>query len=662
MVDLYGNRIDALEAAERRLCFGRLDLTDGGHLYIGRTGLTDGENRIQIDWRAPAASPYYQASARNPLGLQRRRHISTTGRRVTGVHDDVFDFDSIDEDQLTGDSRLFAALNRERTGRMGEIVETIQAEQDRIVRSEHRGILVVEGGPGTGKTVVALHRAAYLLYRDRAKLERSGVLVVGPSGRFLDYIDEVLPALGETGVVLATISELYPGVDATISDPDDVAALKGDLRMAAVIRNAVANIRRRPNRGLALSFGKHTVKITSKMIDNATRKAFSEDEEHNVARTRFLSTLIEQAITQLAELRELDPSDEYERSDLDEEIRESAQAKRELNLLWMPSTAEHLVRTLFSDPEKLAVAARGVLTPAEQRLLLRRLPIWSEQDIALLDEAAELLGEIDLPGESRRHLQEMELATESARSAGYTAAAAEAILDRYHGTRDAGSIADRALADRSWAYGHVIVDEAQELTPMAWRMLLRRVPSKSMTVVGDPFQTSTPGAPGSWAAALDPVAPRRWMVETLTVNYRTPGKIMDVAHDVMSGSGHEMSTTAVREGEFEPVVTQLPDTAAVITAALEEFTGVSGLKAIIAPKQLLAKLRAAAGISASGATVKDPLVIDAQQSKGLEFDNVVVVEPALIVEETGLASLYVSLTRPTQRLSVLYTTNLPKGL
>lgn len=654
LIDLYSARVATLSAAERRLCFGRLDLEGGDQLYIGRTGLADEDQQIiQIDWRAAAAAPYYQANARNPLGVVRRRHISTENRAVTGLTDDVFDYEAVEDASLEGDSVLFAALNRERTGKMHEIVETIQAEQDVIVRSTHPGIMVVEGGPGTGKTVVALHRAAYLLYRDRAKLERTGVLIVGPSDRFLTYIDNVLPALGETGVVLATIEELYPGIDVSRSDADAVAALKGDARMAVVIKNAVDQVRRRPAEGISLTLGQQTVKLTAKQIDQATRRAFNEFDTHNEGRERFLKSLMSKATSQLAELRGLDATDSYERKELTQEIRESVDSRRTLNLLWMPTSADQLLTKLFTDKARLAAAAAGVLSRDEQTLLLRASDAtgWSAQDVALLDEAAELLGPLDIEPTIRISKQEIEYAEVAARNAGAGGfSGGREIIERFEGDRDYGTLAERALADRTWTYGHAIVDEAQELSPMAWRMIARRVPSKSMTVVGDPLQASTPGAAAQWTRALDPIAPGRWISHTLTVNYRTPGKIMSIAAALLEANGVSVAATAVREGDHDPVVAKITD----LTDDIANYaTGITGLTAVIVPS----------GMKTDATGLRpDIVVLDAQQAKGLEFDNVIVIEPKAILEESGLAALYVSLTRATQRLFVLHDEELPAGL
>jgi DNA helicase IV len=647
MQQQFLSRVGALTAAERRLCFGRIDLATGGEQYVGRIGLADADqNILQIDWRAPAAAPYYQASPRDPHGVVRRRHLSAEGRRVVAVHDDVFDFDAVDSATIAGDSVLLAALNRARTGKMGDIVETIQAEQDVIIRSDAAGVLVVEGGPGTGKTVVALHRCAHLLYRDRVNLERRGVLVVGPSSRFLEYIDNVLPALGETGVVLATIPDLYPGVTVTVTDPDEVAALKGDLRFAAFLADAVADIRRVLETPITLQFNRERATLTPGQIQSAARRALALDPQHNVARPRFLKQLMRKLASQVAEARGVDVTDPLEIDEILQEIRESVDARRALNLLWMPKRPEQLLRALYTDPVRRSRAARGRFTDAELELLARDGDGWSAYDVPLLDELAELLGPVDAAtATSATHDAELDAARAAAYGTGVDAAA---ILERYHHTSSDDSVAERALRDREWAYGHAVVDEAQELSPMAWRMLARRVPSKSMTVVGDIDQASSPGAAGSWSAALDPIAAGRWRAVALTVNYRTPAAIVELARRFMAANGRTVTATAVREGA-PIVVDPVADLAAAVRSRVSGLVG-SGLTAVIAPAALCAAL------ADCGAAV-----YTADQSKGLEFDNVVLVEPAVVLAETSTASLYVAITRPTQQLHVIHAGELPAG-
>src|SRR5450830_1547939 len=296
---MYEDRLAQLEAVEDRLCFGRLDLTDGELRYIGRIGLTDTEHvPILTDWRAPAAQAFYRATAAQPDGVVRRRHLLTRGRAVIGLEDEVLDLEGLDRNDavdiahLSGEGALFAALNEHRTGHMGDIVATIQAEQDAIIRSELAGVLVVQGGPGTGKTAVALHRAAYLLYAHRRILERSGVLLVGPSRTFLRYIDQVLPSLGETGVVTATIADLYPGVVADGTEPDEVAEIKGRAIWPQVFARAVRLRQRAPEEVLQVTVEGHVVRIEPQDVADAIGRARRTGRPHNLARVTFVRDML----------------------------------------------------------------------------------------------------------------------------------------------------------------------------------------------------------------------------------------------------------------------------------------------------------------------------------------------------------------------------------
>jgi DNA helicase IV len=288
---LYEDRLAQLEAVEPGLCFGRLDFTGGERLHVGRIGLTDDRHdTLLVDWRAPAAEPFYRATPAEPYGVTRRRHLRTRGRDVLDVEDDVFDVEGLtdaDRETLGGGGALLAALNASRTGRMRDIVATIQAEQDRVIRAEPSGTLVVQGGPGTGKTAVALHRAAYLLYTHRERLARSGVLVVGPGPAFVRYIEQVLPSLGETGVLLSTVEGLVPKIEVTGRDPSEVATLKADLRMADLVEAAVVARQRVPAEPLVVEFEDHELVLTPHDISTARARARRSRRRHNRARYAF---------------------------------------------------------------------------------------------------------------------------------------------------------------------------------------------------------------------------------------------------------------------------------------------------------------------------------------------------------------------------------------
>jgi DNA helicase IV len=682
---LHENRLSQLWAVEDRLVFGRLDLSAGEHRYVGRIGLSDDDQRrLLVDWRAPAAMPFYQATAANPGDVVRRRHLVLHDRLVRGIEDDVLDLDALDESGLaglSGEGALLAAVNAQRTGRMGDIVATIQAEQDRIIRSDLAGVLVVQGGPGTGKTAVALHRAAYLLYTHRERLARSGVLVVGPSPVFLRYIEQVLPSLGETGVVLMTAGQLFPGVEAAAADEPAVAALKGDLRMKDVLAAAVADRQKVPDRPLDIDVEGQKVVLRPRAVAAARDKARRSGKPHNLARVVFVKDMLIHLADQIG--RQLgtrfDPAD---RGDVIADLRASRDVRVALNRAWMPLTAQGLLSSLFALPERLDAAAPQL--SERERSLLWRDPgaPWTLDDVPLLDEAAELLGEDDsaeraqAKQEAQRRSQELDYARGVLQMTGAGAmVSAEALAERFSEGGPDLSVAERAVHDRTWGYGHIVVDEAQELSPMMWRTLMRRVSSKSMTVVGDLAQTRSAAGADTWAQALDPHVDGRWRLEQLTVNYRTPAQIMHVATDVLRAHGVEAGTPqSVREGLWPPVLTQIEvgDTDALVDAVREERRVLRGGRlAVLTAEQSLREVMAclsealAAGEVASGAGAMDApvAVLTVEQVKGLEFDGVVLVEPAEILEGSprGANDLYVAMTRPTQRLRVLHSKPLPEG-
>ncbi len=689
-VSLYADRIAALDAVESRLLFGRTDTLDGP-TWIGRIGLSDVDQRVlQIDWRAPAAAPFYQATAAAPLDLVRRRHITTTGREVVSLSDEVFDDEHADSSSVSGssDSALMSALRAVRTGRMGDIVATIQGEQDRIIRADAKGALVVQGGPGTGKTAVALHRAAYLLYTHRDRYERSGVLVIGPTSVFLRYVEEVLPSLGETGVVLTSVAELVPGVVATGHDVDAVAEVKGRRAMAEVMARAVEARRRVPDSGVRLVLDDATVHLPATVIRRAGVDALRDHETHNAARPFFLTHLMNQAATRLARRRGFDPGDALVRDDLLGELRETPAVRRDLNLLWMPLTPTRVLSDLLSRPDALASAARGVLTPQEQSLLVRDSgAAFTVDDVPLLDEIASLVGDdasaarIDAArreAEDRRAeafaARVLEASTSEGDDDGLGAYAAmvsgEQLADRFAESGPARTLAERASADREWAYAHVVVDEAQELSAMAWRAVARRCPSRSMTVVGDLAQTSSSAGAHSWRDALDEVTRGVWRVEQLTINYRTPARISALADRVLAAMHRDVvAPRAVREGDHDPVDHGGDDVTLGVVSAVVPLAALPGRSVVIAASARttpLARALAEAGVDvALGQHGLDAAVavMTAVEVKGLEFDHVVLVEPAEVgAGPTGLADLYVALTRATARLELVRSGPLPDCL
>ena len=720
-------RLAQLNAVEHGLCFGRTDgypadsgsarsgprpaarsSADGAGggaesatLYIGRVGLRDDEHEPRlIDWRAPAARPFYAATPKDPEGLVRRRHIYTRNRTVTGVDDEVFDLDRLpvsDRQTLAGEAMLIASVTAGRTGRMTDVVATIQAEQDRVIRSTLQGVLVVQGGPGTGKTVAALHRAAYLLYTHRQTLERRGILVIGPNATFLRYISQVLPSLGETDVVLSSMAELFPGVKAVPDDDAEAAVIKGDPRMVHVLRRAVRDLERVPPADLEITADGVRMTLPRDVCLRARDRARALRKPHNVARKLFVTELLGAlARAEAAALdRPLDPDDlPYARARLWDE----PPVRAAFDALWPFLTPQRLVAGLLAEEAALRRAAPD-LSYAERAVVLRPAApdAWTVADVPLLDEAAQLLGTDDSAEKARRRAADRERRAEEryAREVleitgldGQNFIDAATLADW---NRDPGqplTTAERAWADPSWAYGHVIVDEAQELSAMAWRMVMRRIPTRSMTVVGDIAQRGNAAGARSWAQMLDPYVRGRWREELLTINYRTPAEIMAVAGDVLASvAPAENPPESVREEGAPPRALNVarsgaspsapasltpsgPLAAGVVTVVAADLAemGEEGRLAVIVPTARMAELAQALPAAVPGdraEVLESPVaLLTVGQSKGLEFDRVVLVDPAGILAQSpaGGHDLYVAITRATHRLTVVYDGDLPASL
>ncbi len=713
---MYTDRLAALRAAEHGLAFGRLDtLAEGGDAaerrYIGRLGLLDEDNDYEpllMDWRAPAARPFYTATAASPEGVRRRRHLRTRRREVTAVDDEVLDLDDAtaasQASGLTSEAALLAAVGARRTGRMGDIVATIQSEQDAIIRSKPSGVLVVQGGPGTGKTAVALHRAAYLLYTHRDRLARRGVLVVGPNPTFLSYIGQVLPSLGETSVVLGTVGQLYPGLDARRPELAATAAVKGRVEMAAIVASAVRDREQLPRRPVELVVEQQRVRLDRDLANTARARARRSRKPHNEAKRIFHKEAVRLLADQLARSmggRGLLGSDDL--ADIREELTESVELTRELDALWPTLSAEGLLTDLFADVRRLGSVARR-LPAADRELLLRSAPAadvapnlrWSPADVPLLDEAAELLGDDGAEAAAREAAAlreevlyaqgvldvldlEEDLDPELLRATDVVDA--DRLAERQQ-VRRYDSTADRAAADREWTYGHVIVDEAQELSPMAWRLIMRRCPSRSMTLVGDIAQTGDLAGASSWGEVLSPYVANRWRLEQLTVNYRTPSEIAAVADDVLAALGPGLTPPSSVRGTGVPPRAVWVDAASVddeVAKVLAEEAGAvgEGRTAVLAPAGRVAGLRErlVGSVAPRPDTPDGPadpdvdltspvVVLPITAAKGLEFDAVVLVEPAEVLQESprGANDLYVAITRATQRLAVVHSRPLPPML
>ncbi|MHB8464437.1 MAG: HelD family protein [Acidimicrobiales bacterium] len=640
-------RLEQLQLGRSSLCFGRIDRADGPQadgaderFYVGRLAVSDEHQEPMIvDWRAPVAEAFYRATGRAPMGLRRRRHFATDGRTLLAIEDEVFsaDGDTGDDLDLVGPGALLAALQRSRSGQMRDIVATVQREQDEIIRSELPGLLVVQGGPGTGKTAVALHRAAYLLYTHRFPLETQGVLVVGPNQLFLRYIEQVLPSLGESGVVLTTIGGLMARIRPRHRDTPFAERVKGDARMAEVLARAVSD-RQRPLRDdLAVGYGATTLRIAARVTAGIVQAVKRRGGTHN-GRRRMVESMLMRALHEQFVVAVEKGHVAIEDDDFVADARRHPAVVTALDRMWPILTPEDLVNDLFGAAPFLQLATRELLTPAERDALARDRAhtledvAWTPADIPLLDEARALLG----PPRSRR------------------------------GDGDFRT------------YGHIVVDEAQDVSPMALRMLGRRSMAGSMTLVGDIGQATTALAPASWEQILSQLPqPRPSRLSYLTVNYRTPAEIMNVAASVLEAAKVPGASTprSVRATGRAPMVRSVSaaeradEVAAVAGRELGAVDG--GTVAVIAPALLLEVVGAAleaAGL-AWGAPERTGLsapitVLDVPAAKGLEFDSVVVVEPAGIVQEPGqgLRALYVALTRTTRRLVIVHAEPLPASL
>lgn len=678
---LYEDRVAALDAVEDRLVFGRLDLRDGERRYVGRIGMSDTEHApVLTDWRAPAAQAFYQATAHSPGEVTLRRHLQTAHRKVLAIEDDVLDIDALDphtQVDLAGEGALMAALNASRTGRMGDIVATIQAEQDAIIRSELDGVLVVQGGPGTGKTAVALHRAAYLLYSHRQRLERSGVLLIGPSRVFLRYIEQVLPSLGETGVVSSTMADLVPGMSATATDSPRVARIKGRRAWAAIIYRAV-RAKQRVLPAQQMRVGSVTLQLRPDEVREAQAKARRSGHPHNKARVTFVRAMLTALTNQY--LEEIGGAGE-DPAEVVEEIRSARDVRVALNLCWLPLTATGLIAELFAKPHRLAAVA-GRMSDEDRAALVRPVESeWTTADIPLIDEAAELIGSDDETERAQarmaaaRREQEVAYAQEVLAAAGseddpVTArdlVSAEAFAERFAESGPRLTTAERAYRDRSWTYGHIVIDEAQELSEMAWRALLRRCPSRSMTVVGDVAQTSSAAGTRVWGQTLDTMLRRNWRVAELTVNYRTPAQVMHTARAVAAVADPQHPPAPLESAREVPdplTLTAVPDLAAGVRSVLarEVRDAGEGTVAVIAPAARQEELSRTLELPVGPVDLAAPVVLlDPAGAKGLEFDHVLLAEPAQILAEGGAADLYVAMTRPTQHLHVVHTLELPAG-
>ncbi|MDX2357234.1 HelD family protein [Dietzia sp. PP-33] len=708
---LYSSELAAYNAANLGLYFGRLDMEDGEVRRIGRVGLRDDDEDLTpllLDWRADHSRPFYLATTARPEGAHRRRHLRTIGRRVIGVHDEFLTAPADgevprDHDDVVGESALLEALDSARSGHMTDIVATIQREQDEIIRNPHAGVLVVQGGPGTGKTAVALHRAAYLLYTHRRRLDRSGVLIVGPNARFLDYIARVLPSLGESGVVLRTLADLYPGVRATGPETLRGDEVKGSADMVDILRTAVRTRQLAPQTDVVVRCEGHELVLTPAAVRAARGRARMTRRPHNQARSTFAARIID-ALTEQYVAALTDPVgdaedaawspagdgvgdigdparpllDAEDRAALRTEVEGAPEVLAAVDEWWPTLRPEELLADLLSSRERIAEAA-GDYVPEDQAALFRADgAAFSVADVPLLDELAELLGEDPTADGSdadraweqqvRQAEEALEILTGSAVQdieddldpevlMAYDVVDAESLARRHSADSDL-TVADRAGSDRTWAFGHVIVDEAQELSAMAWRVIMRRSPNRWMTLVGDVAQTSSPAGIDSWDDALSPYVDDRWVLCELTVNYRTPETVSAVA-DLLLAQIDPAATAPrpVRAGR-RPVAWLEPEAGSVNRVVAGEIARVPDERAVAVllpdgeddePER---STEITALVETVAATRPGTAVLPLALAKGLEFDVVVVVDPEHVLERSpqGLQDLYVGATRATQEL------------
>ncbi|MFH8594105.1 HelD family protein [Streptomyces rimosus] len=627
-------RIKALaDLAGTPLFFGRLDYlhapgTDlaegaaGENFYIGRRHVHDADgDPMVIDWRAPVSQPFYRASKKDPMDLRLRRRFGYTGGQLTAYEDEHLTDPA--EDEQHG-KLLQAEIERPRVGPMRDIVATIQPEQDEIVRAGIGGTVCVQGAPGTGKTAVGLHRVAYLLYAHRERLARSGTLVIGPNRSFLHYIEQVLPALGELEVKQATVDDLVAHVEVRGTDDAAAATVKGDARLAEVLRRAVWSHVRKPEEACVVVRGSRRWRVPAYEIEEIVDELLRRDIRYGAAREALPQRIAHAVLVRMEQAGEA-PDDRVQ-----DAVARNAAVKAVVKEVWPPVDPARLVLRLLGDAEFLAEQAEGILTPEEQKTILWAKPArsvksakWSAADAVLIDEAADLV--------SRTH-----------------------------------------------SLGHVVLDEAQDLSPMQYRAVGRRCSTGSATILGDIAQGTTPWSTDTWEEALAHLGKPGAAIEELTLGFRVPREVIAYASRLLPAIAPDLTeATSIRDAAGDFAIRRVPaaELDAAVIAACREALAKEGSIGLIAADARLPALRAA--LDAAGLAVLSPgeetsaearlTLVPATLAKGLEYDYVVLDEPAAIVdgepdERTGLRRLYVCLTRPVSGLTVVHAAGLPERL
>jgi RecA/RadA recombinase len=669
-------RRSTLDTQYEGLVFGRLDLdhslvpkADGASAttdtrrgpigrevrYIGRLGVRDDDYEpLVVDWRAPAAAAFYRATPVEPMGVLRRRVLRCKGADVVGVEDDLMVAEAPDDLVVVGDGALLAALTRSRGAQMRDIVATIQRHQDEAIRASARGVTEITGGPGTGKTVVALHRAAYLLYSDRRRFESGGILVVGPSAAYTAYIERVLPSLGEESVTLRSLGDVIDGVSASHLDPPEVAAVKGSLRIRRVLARAAADAPPEAPEQFRAFIGGKAVRVDRPALDRI-RAQVLRNHQRNLA-----TKAVEQALAEAAwaSVREGD------RAEFMDHFHDHLEVEAFLDR-WWPQVDPREALLWLADGERARHYGHGVLSPAESDLVSQSIRTaletgrWSVADAALVDDLAARLGPVqEAPAEERGfyEIEELDDLSQYGVTEVQTGRRAASSSVAAGSPRAALSPRERLLqgsVEAPGEYAHVLVDEAQDLSPMQWRMLGRRGRYSSWTVVGDAAQASWPDGAEAGRAREEAFGTQQRRLFHMDTNYRNAREIFDYAAEVVRAQVPDADIPqAVRETGVEPVDLTVRDDAwlSVATDAVEALLAeVEGSIAVVTPARHSAAL--------STLTERDDrvVVIDPMSTKGLEYDATVIVDPDEITAESpgGVRVLYVALTRAAHRMTVL---------
>jgi len=628
-----------VDRADVPLFFGRLDYAaeldsefSGEHYYVGRRHVHDAHgDPMVVDWRAPVSLAFYRASATAPMGLGLRRRFGFSGGVLTAIEDEPFGAGV--QKHEGGSQILRQEIERPRTGPMRDIVATIQPEQDEIVRADLGTSICVQGAPGTGKTAVGLHRVAFLLYAHRERIKRGGALVVGPNRQFLKYIEQVLPALGEIDVAQATVAELVDRAPVRATEDGSVARLKGDARLAEVLGRAVWAHLAEPAESLLVVRGSRRWRVPAYELAEHIEALRGRDVRYSAGRTMLGQRIAHSVLTRMEEAGE-SPDDRVQNA-----VARSQPVRKAVDQAWPAVDPAKLLHALFSDPERLAAAADGLLSTEEQELLLWAKPPrsvgaarWTAADVVLLDELADLL-------------------------------------------------------ERTGSLAHVVVDEAQDLSAMQLRAVARRCTTGSVTVLGDIAQATTPWATGSWATALEHLGKSEAHIEELTLGFRVPREIIEYAARLLPSIAPELAPpTSVRQQDGGLVVRGVADERELDLQLVEAIQkaladeGSIGLIAADAALDRIGKSLRAAGIPATRLDAEETedsqdsaeeesrlILVPATLAKGLEYDQVIVLEPSAIAEAEhdallGLRRLYVVLTRAVTRLTVLHSRPLPAEL